>query len=191
MNENKELGIQLARVELFKGEMTLITATEVVLMDRKVKQIESSEELDFHVVYGVLYKGDELPPKDMTNYSALVEMDGEGLFYDYYLMDYVLLTDYDHSVKIVALVGSSNKLPLPHNEDESSLFMARDYSNLKSIEQKLQARKKDGLLRFDFEDEFLKIDSSFVENNPTGWKKFINNERVKKIKRERLLVFND
>ena len=79
MNENKELGIQLARVELFKGEMTLITATEVVLMDRKVKQIESSEELDFHVVYGVLYKGDELPPKDMTNYSALVEMDGEGL----------------------------------------------------------------------------------------------------------------
>lgn len=85
-------------------------------------------------------------------------------------MDYVLLTDYDHSVKIVALVGSSNKLPLPHNEDESSLFMARDYSNLKSIEQKLQARKKDGLLRFDFEDEFLKIDSSFVDNYPTGWK---------------------
>lgn len=191
MNENKELGIQLARVELFKGEMTLITATEVVLMDRKVKQIESSEELDFHVVYGVLYKGDELPPKDMTNYSALVEKNGEGLFYDYYLMDYVLFTDYDHSVKIVALVGSSNKLPLPHNEDESSLFMARDYSNLKSIEQKLQARKKDGLLRFDFEDEFLKIDSSFVENSPTGWKKFIDNERVKKIKRERFLVFND
>lgn len=191
MNENKELGIQLARVELFKGEMTLITATEVVLMDRKVKQIESSEELDFHVVYGVLYKGDELPPKDTTNYSALVEKDGEGLFYDYYLMDYVLFTDYDHSVKIVALVGSSNKLPLPHNEDESSLFMARDYSNLKSIEQKLQARKKDGLLRFDFEDEFLKIDSSFVENSPTGWKKFIDNERVKKIKRERFLVFND